>query len=192
MTDMKIIQSQMYFKWSDEVTDPCRTRKVYKFELCYCYIQRDSFIRADNLKCKCVQKKTLISNPSNEWVDFYFSFSGKAVIMCQSSKKEFFKKFLFEPLPVEVRFFKNYFVVVVDLAYFHKFRSVYIIFLHAYLTVHADSTVQIIHACKHKNLSSLIMFCHYVHQLSPCIAVVGSDPVGHLACSSTSHQSRFF
>ncbi|XP_076460821.1 U5 small nuclear ribonucleoprotein 200 kDa helicase-like [Babylonia areolata] len=26
---------------------------------------------------------------------------GKAVIMCQSSKKEFFKKFLFEPLPVE-------------------------------------------------------------------------------------------
>ena len=27
---------------------------------------------------------------------------GKAVIMCQSSKKEFFKKFLFEPLPVEV------------------------------------------------------------------------------------------
>ena len=27
---------------------------------------------------------------------------GKAVIMCQSSKKEFFKKFLYEPLPVEV------------------------------------------------------------------------------------------
>lgn len=29
--------------------------------------------------------------------------TGKAVIMCQSSKKEFFKKFLYEPLPVEVR-----------------------------------------------------------------------------------------
>ena len=27
--------------------------------------------------------------------------TGKAVIMCQSSKKDFFKKFLYEPLPVE-------------------------------------------------------------------------------------------
>lgn len=32
-----------------------------------------------------------------------FILTGKAVIMCQSSKKEFFKKFLYEPLPVEVR-----------------------------------------------------------------------------------------
>ena len=29
---------------------------------------------------------------------------GKAVILCQSSKKEFFKKFLYEPLPVEASF----------------------------------------------------------------------------------------
>jgi len=28
--------------------------------------------------------------------------SGKAVLLCQSSKKEFYKKFLYEPLPVEV------------------------------------------------------------------------------------------
>ena len=28
--------------------------------------------------------------------------SGKAVILCQASKKEFFKKFLYEPLPIEV------------------------------------------------------------------------------------------
>ena len=27
--------------------------------------------------------------------------SGKAMILCQSSKKDFFKKFLYEPLPVE-------------------------------------------------------------------------------------------
>ena len=27
---------------------------------------------------------------------------GKAVILCQGSKKEFFKKFLYEPLPIEV------------------------------------------------------------------------------------------
>ena len=32
-----------------------------------------------------------------------FIFAGKAVILCQSSKKDFFKKFLYEPLPVEVR-----------------------------------------------------------------------------------------
>lgn len=135
MTDMKIIQSQMYFKWSDEVTDPCRTRKVYKFELCYCYVQRDSFIRADNLKCKCVQKKTLISNPSNEWVDFLF------FIFRQSSHHvSEFQKRIFQEVPLWAiaswsEIFLNYFVVVVDLAYFHKFRSVYIIFLHAYLTV---------------------------------------------------------
>lgn len=29
--------------------------------------------------------------------------SGKAVILCQASKKEYFKKFLYEPLPIEVR-----------------------------------------------------------------------------------------
>lgn len=29
--------------------------------------------------------------------------AGKAVILCQQSKKEFFKKFLYEPLPIEVR-----------------------------------------------------------------------------------------
>lgn len=28
---------------------------------------------------------------------------GKAVILCQGSKKEFFKKFLYEPLPIEVK-----------------------------------------------------------------------------------------
>ena len=28
--------------------------------------------------------------------------SGTAVLLCQSSKKEFYKKFLYEPLPVEV------------------------------------------------------------------------------------------
>ena len=28
--------------------------------------------------------------------------AGKAVIMCLASKKEFFKKFLYEPLPIEV------------------------------------------------------------------------------------------
>ena len=28
--------------------------------------------------------------------------SGSAVLLCQSSKKEFYKKFLYEPLPVEV------------------------------------------------------------------------------------------
>ena len=33
----------------------------------------------------------------------FSSIAGKAVILCQSSKKEFFKKFLYEPLPVEVR-----------------------------------------------------------------------------------------
>lgn len=27
---------------------------------------------------------------------------GKCVILCQGSKKEFYKKFLYEPLPVEV------------------------------------------------------------------------------------------
>lgn len=36
----------------------------------------------------------------------YFKLSGKALIMCQSSKKEFFKKFLYEPLPVEVSCFR--------------------------------------------------------------------------------------
>ena len=30
--------------------------------------------------------------------------SGKAVILCQASKKEYFKKFLYEPLPIEVSF----------------------------------------------------------------------------------------
>ena len=30
---------------------------------------------------------------------------GKAVILCQQSKKEFFKKFLYEPLPIEVRIY---------------------------------------------------------------------------------------
>lgn len=30
--------------------------------------------------------------------------SATAVLLCQSSKKEFYKKFLYEPLPVEVRF----------------------------------------------------------------------------------------
>lgn len=29
----------------------------------------------------------------------------KCVLMCQSSKKDFFKKFLNEPLPVEVQIF---------------------------------------------------------------------------------------
>jgi len=29
--------------------------------------------------------------------------SNTAVLLCQSSKKEFYKKFLYEPLPVEVR-----------------------------------------------------------------------------------------
>ena len=28
--------------------------------------------------------------------------NGVAVLLCQSSKKEFYKKFLYEPLPVEV------------------------------------------------------------------------------------------
>ena len=28
--------------------------------------------------------------------------AGIAVLMCQNSKKEFYKKFLYEPLPVEV------------------------------------------------------------------------------------------
>lgn len=36
----------------------------------------------------------------------HFKLSGKALIMCQSSKKEFFKKFLYEPLPVEVSCFR--------------------------------------------------------------------------------------
>ena len=31
--------------------------------------------------------------------------SATAVLLCQSSKKEFYKKFLYEPLPVEVRFY---------------------------------------------------------------------------------------
>ena len=30
-----------------------------------------------------------------------FVYVGKCVVMCQSSKKDVFKKFLFEPLPVE-------------------------------------------------------------------------------------------
>ena len=30
------------------------------------------------------------------------SCAGIAVLMCQNSKKEFYKKFLYEPLPVEV------------------------------------------------------------------------------------------
>ena len=36
-------------------------------------------------------------------------YTGKAVILCLSSKKEFYKKFLYEPLPVEVsnRIFKT-------------------------------------------------------------------------------------
>jgi len=29
-------------------------------------------------------------------------YAGKAALLCQSSKKEFYKKFLYEPLPVEV------------------------------------------------------------------------------------------
>ena len=29
--------------------------------------------------------------------------AGVCVLMCQSSRKEFYKKFLYEPLPVEVR-----------------------------------------------------------------------------------------
>ena len=29
--------------------------------------------------------------------------SGVAILLCQNSKKEFYKKFLYEPLPVEVR-----------------------------------------------------------------------------------------
>ena len=33
--------------------------------------------------------------------------SGKAVILCQASKKEFFKKFLYEPLPIEVCFLSS-------------------------------------------------------------------------------------
>ena len=33
----------------------------------------------------------------------HYFILGKAVILCQSSKKDFFKKFLYEPLPVEVR-----------------------------------------------------------------------------------------
>ena len=28
--------------------------------------------------------------------------SGVAVLLCQTSKKEFYKKFLYEPLPIEV------------------------------------------------------------------------------------------
>lgn len=32
----------------------------------------------------------------------FLSLTGVAVLMCQSSKKEFYKKFLYEPLPVEV------------------------------------------------------------------------------------------
>ena len=34
----------------------------------------------------------------------FLSLTGVAVLMCQSSKKEFYKKFLYEPLPVEVNF----------------------------------------------------------------------------------------
>ena len=34
-------------------------------------------------------------------------FVGKAVILCQNSKKDFFKKFLYEPLPVEVSTFRE-------------------------------------------------------------------------------------
>ena len=33
----------------------------------------------------------------------HYFILGKAVILCQSSKKDFFKKFLYEPLPVEVK-----------------------------------------------------------------------------------------
>ncbi|VDN20518.1 unnamed protein product [Gongylonema pulchrum] len=33
--------------------------------------------------------------------EYIFEFSAKCVLMCQSSKKDFFKKFLYEPLPVE-------------------------------------------------------------------------------------------
>ncbi len=35
------------------------------------------------------------------YVIVQYNFAGKAVILCQSSKKDFFKKFLYEPLPVE-------------------------------------------------------------------------------------------
>lgn len=33
--------------------------------------------------------------------EIVYSVTGCSVILCQSSKKEFFKKFLYEPLPVE-------------------------------------------------------------------------------------------
>ena len=36
----------------------------------------------------------------------------KCVIMCQTSKKEFFKKFLNDPLPVEVRSFNTYSLII--------------------------------------------------------------------------------
>lgn len=32
---------------------------------------------------------------------FFEFFAAKCVLMCQSSKRDFFKKFLFEPLPIE-------------------------------------------------------------------------------------------
>ena len=36
------------------------------------------------------------------YVSISVSIKGIAVLMCQTSKKEFYKKFLYEPLPVEV------------------------------------------------------------------------------------------
>lgn len=37
-----------------------------------------------------------------QWsVSLNFIFAAKCVLMCQTSKKDFFKKFLYEPLPVE-------------------------------------------------------------------------------------------
>ena len=36
------------------------------------------------------------------FIRYLIDFPGKAVILCLSSKKEYYKKFLYEPLPVEV------------------------------------------------------------------------------------------
>ena len=43
--------------------------------------------------------------------------SGKAVILCQASKKEYFKKFLYEPLPIEVS------APLLNKAYIHRSQS---------------------------------------------------------------------
>ena len=43
--------------------------------------------------------------------------SGVAILLCQSSKKEFYKKFLYEPLPVEVRMWS---LLPLSLSYFHS------------------------------------------------------------------------